>query len=163
MTSPSAYHSTLVVRRLLVAPAGRVFEALSDSQERSLYGASGEDNVILLDEADFRVGGHEAFRFGPRRNPRFRGRTTYHDIVPGHRIVATDVVYDRETPLSITVATLELVPRDAGTQVKLTAQIVWLDGADALDEATLRYETLIANLDRYLADAPSWPGASVGG
>jgi uncharacterized protein YndB with AHSA1/START domain len=153
MTKSSAYHSTMVLGRAFDATVARLYAALSDPAERALVGAAGDATVVVLDEADFRVGGREAFRFGSRINPRFRGQSLYHDIVPERRIVSTDMVYEREQLLSITVATLELEGEGCRTRVKLTAQIAWLDGADALDEPTLRYDTLLANLERHVGRA----------
>jgi uncharacterized protein YndB with AHSA1/START domain len=150
MSMHSTQHSTIVFGGTFDAPVARVYSAFSDPLERARLGAASERSGVILDSTDFRVGGSDEFRFGPKRDPRFRCRSTYLDIVPQCRIVSNDVIYERETRLSIAVTTLEFRPKGLRTQVKITAQLVSLDEADMIDDLNLRHATLIESLGRYL-------------
>lgn len=59
-------HATLVFERQVPASIEKVFAALADPVARSQWGAPSETAVILYDEADFREGGQDRFRCGPR-------------------------------------------------------------------------------------------------
>ncbi|MDX2156165.1 MAG: SRPBCC domain-containing protein [Hyphomicrobiaceae bacterium] len=152
MSALATHHRTVVLARTFEVPVTRLYAALSLADERARSASVGEDIHVVLDEVDFRVGGHDLLRFGPWGHPRFTVLSTYHDIVPERRIVSCDVVSERGTPVSVAVATIELKPLGHRCQLKLTAQLVALHDPDRLEGADVYYETLLANLGRYLAD-----------
>ncbi|HEX4894114.1 MAG TPA: SRPBCC domain-containing protein [Hyphomicrobiaceae bacterium] len=150
MTPHSTQHSTVVFGRVFDAPLARVYAAFSDPAERTRLGSAGRKAVFKLDRMDFRIGGSDDFHFGSRGSPRFRCQSMYLDIVPFARIVTSDVIYEREVRRSVVVTTVELKPAGHRTQVKITAQLVWLDGADEIDDLNIRHASLLDNLGRYL-------------
>ncbi len=80
-------HATFVFERTSKAPVERVFAALANPVERAQWGVPSEKAALVYDRADFREGGEDVFRCGPKENPQYRGVTTYLDIVPNERVV----------------------------------------------------------------------------
>ena len=107
-----------------------------------------------VDAGYVRVGGRDVFRFGRGNSLRFRGESIYHDIMPERRIVSSDIVSEGDVRLWVAATTLELTPMGPRTQLKLTAQVVWLDGADDVEGSDACYAALLAGLDRHLGGNP---------
>lgn len=150
MRDASTSHGTIVIGSIFDAAASDVYAAFSDARELQRLGAAGSGPAVVVDEVDFRLGGRCVYRFGNRRRPRFRGLMSYIDIVPGHRIIATEAIFEREMALSVSISTLELRTLGAGTELKLTVQTAALDGADRIEGAGPGSEILFANLVPYL-------------
>ena len=151
MTNPTVQHSTVVLARTYDASVARIFRAISDPIERMRVYAASEWLTVAFEQIDLRVGGRDIFRFGRGNSLRFRGESIYHDVVPERRIVCTDIVCEGDVRLWVAATTLELTSVGQRTQLRLTAQVVWLDGADAVEGSDACYETLLASLGRYLS------------
>jgi len=67
-------HSTIVVERRYDASPARVFAAWADAAGRSRWDVPGDDWELAEHEQDFRVGGREASRFGPKGIRAIRAR-----------------------------------------------------------------------------------------
>ncbi|MEZ5815778.1 MAG: SRPBCC domain-containing protein [Hyphomicrobiaceae bacterium] len=159
MTNPprqhTAEHRTVVLGRTLNGSLDRIYAAVSEPLERARIGAAGDGCVLLLDESDFRVGGRDAFRFGPKGNPRFHGEAIYHQIVPRALVVATEVVHAGDHCVSVTLTTLALLRKGEDTDLKLTAQVLALcDDPDLIDEAGARHQAWIETLAEHFGAAP---------
>ena len=129
MTERSATHDTFVIERTYDAAPARVFEAWAQPSAKRLW-FSGSEEANDGYELDFRVGGREVNRGGPPGGPIYTYDALYRDIVLEERIVYTYEMHMDETPISVSVATVELEPAGAGTRLTLTEQGVFLDGHD---------------------------------
>jgi uncharacterized protein YndB with AHSA1/START domain len=69
MTLKTTLHATLVFDREVPAPVEDVFAAVADPVARTEWGASSDTAVVIYDEADFREGGQDRFRCGPKADP----------------------------------------------------------------------------------------------
>jgi uncharacterized protein YndB with AHSA1/START domain len=85
-------------------------------------------------DQDFRVGGHERSRFGPKGAPHLREEGRFLDIVPNERIVSAATMHEDDLRISITLCTVEIAPDGGGTLLKLTDQSAFLDGRERPDE-----------------------------
>jgi uncharacterized protein YndB with AHSA1/START domain len=132
MASDDIQHATFVLERTTNAPIDRVFGALANPVERAAWGAPSEQDALVYEQADFREGGQDIFRCGPKHDPQFRGVTTYLDIVPNGRIVSTELVEANGRKLLATMSTTTLRPRGAGTTITVTIQATSLAGKDML-------------------------------
>jgi uncharacterized protein YndB with AHSA1/START domain len=150
MSKSAAEHSTIVLARTYDSPIDRVFAAFSDPEERVRVHALSTSFTFEFYKADQRVGGHDVFRFGPRRGLQFRGETFYHAIAPGRRIICTDIVHAGDIRLWVGLTTIELELIKRRTQVKVTTQIVRLDDDDSIQGAESRYSVYLENLGSYL-------------
>jgi uncharacterized protein YndB with AHSA1/START domain len=85
-------------------------------------------------EIDFRVGGRER-RQGPLPDGRaYTFQALYHDIVPARRIVFSyDMLVD-ENRISVSLATVQLTPEQAGTRLVFTEQGAFLDGHETPEQ-----------------------------
>ena len=101
--------------------------------------------VIAEQTFDFREGGRELKRFGPKGDPRLVADTLYLDIVPPHRIVFSYSMTSRGTPISVSLTTIEISAAAKDTHLLLTEQIAFLDGQD---NAANREEGLASMLDK---------------
>ena len=144
MTTRSAQHGTIRLERRYKASPARVFAAWSESEARAKWDVPGRW-VIAEQTFDFREGGREVKRFGPKGDPRLVADTLYLDIVPQRRIVFSYSMTSRGTPISVSLTTIELSPDGRDTHLLLTEQIVFLDGND---NAANREEGLASMLDK---------------
>ncbi len=145
MTLRSAQHGTIRLERRYKAAPARVFAAWAEPKARAQWDVPGRW-TIAEQTFDFREGGRELKRFGPRDDPRFVADTLYLDIVAGRRIVFSYSMTSRGAPISVSLTTVELSADGAAhTRLLLTEQIVFLDGND---DAAHREEGLSSMLDK---------------
>jgi uncharacterized protein YndB with AHSA1/START domain len=83
MTERSVTHATFTVERTYPAPPDAVFAAWADPSAKAEWFGGGDF------ELDFRVGGREVSRGGPRGGPVHTYEARYQDIVADERIVYT--------------------------------------------------------------------------
>ena len=84
---------------------------------------------------DFRVGGSEQFRYRFKEGTPFPGvelasNGHYFDIVPNQRIVTASSMAIGGRRISISLVTVELLPTATGTDLVLTHQAAFFEGAD---------------------------------
>jgi uncharacterized protein YndB with AHSA1/START domain len=145
MNSQELKHSTLVLERICAAPVERVFAAFANPQERASWGTPSETAAFIFDKVDFREGGVDVFHCGDKRNPQYRGVTTYYDIVPNKRIVSSEVVETQGRKLLISMSTTTFEPEGVRTKVIVTVQLTSLAGEDILNGAKFGHN---ASLDK---------------
>lgn len=144
MTRRTAEHGTIRLERRYNAAPSRVFAAWAQPAARTRWDVPGRW-VIAEQSFDFREGGRERKRFGPKDDPRFVAETLYLDIVPDRRIVYSYAMTARGVPISVSLTTVELAPDGAQTRLVLVEQVAFLDGND---KAADREEGLASMLDK---------------
>ncbi len=153
MSDISTDHGTITVERALAAPVARVYAAFADPKARESWGAPSDTAVFIYDEADFRVGGRDLARCGPKDDPRFRVETRYVDIVPERRVVWTETIREIERLLATNITTLELRPDGERTHVKVTVQVTSFVGPDMIKYTKAGHEGSLAGMARHLERA----------
>lgn len=113
--------------------------------------------MIAEQRFDFREGGRELKRFGPKDDPRFVADTLYLDIVSDRRIVFSYSMTSCGESVSVSLTTIELSADGKGTRLLLTEQIVFLDDKD---NAANREEGLASMLDKIGETLPQAPLSS---
>lgn len=130
MTKRSVTHATFAIERDYDASPSRVFNAFADKAAKDRWFAGVEGWEVAEYGLDFRVGGREIWRGGPPGGPQYRNDTRYQDIVPNERIIWTYEMHVGDQRISVSVATVQLEPRGAGTRLTFTEQGAFLDGLD---------------------------------
>lgn len=99
----------LVMRRTLRARPSIVFDALTKAELIRRWWAPRSLDVVLYEcDSDARVGGAYRFVFGKANQPRMAFSGVYKELVPGERIVFTQVFEQmREAGEVVITATLE--------------------------------------------------------
>jgi uncharacterized protein YndB with AHSA1/START domain len=151
MTEPSVTHATIVLERVYDASPARVFQALADPQARARWGTPSKNVDLVYDKTDFRVGGLDVSRCGPRGSLIYRVETRYVDIEPEQRIVSTEVVCEGWSRLSVSLITVELHPEGASTRLVLTDQIAAFGGKDMIAGSQAGFNAALDNLAVELA------------
>lgn len=144
MAARSTKHGTIELARLYKAPSARVYAAWAEPAQRAKWDVPGRW-VIVEQTFDFREGGCEIKRFGPAGDPRLLATTHYLEVIPAERFVYGYRMTSRDVPVSVSLTTVQLAGAPEGTRLKLTEQIVMLDGGDTL---ALREEGLASQLDK---------------
>ena len=148
MKARTAQHGTIRLERTFKAQPARVFAAWAEPKARAKWDVPGHW-VIAEQTFDFREGGRELKRFGPKDDARLVADTLYLDIVPQRRIVFSYSMTSHGMPISVSLTTIELSPAPSSggrnTHLLLTEQIVFLDGND---NAANREEGLASMLDK---------------
>ncbi len=150
-------HSTFVIERTYPASPARVFRAFADPKAKALWFKGPEEWGPSQHELDFRVGGREVSRGGPREGPQHVMQGTYQDIVPNQRIVFTYDMHLDDKRISVSLQTLEFKPEGKGTRLVLTEQGAYLDG---FDKPQLREEGTKALLDAMGASLGTEPASA---
>ncbi|MBA3906284.1 MAG: SRPBCC domain-containing protein [Pseudonocardiales bacterium] len=128
MSDRTVEHATFTLERTYNALPARVFAAFADpAQKARWFGPETGDNVVDL---DFTVGGTESMSGDIEGGPSFRYDAVYQDIVADERIVYTYDMHLDGRRISVSVATIELLPDGERTRLILTEQGVYLDGLD---------------------------------
>ena len=117
-------------RRTLEETAAMVFQAFADPTIKQRWFAGPEGWEEEQSEMDFRVGGRETSRGGPKGGPVHIFESRYQDIVPNERIIFAYDMHVDDKRISVSLATVELEPKGAGTRLVFTEQGAFLDGYD---------------------------------
>lgn len=153
MTQRSSYHDKFVIERVYAAPPARVFAAWANPAfKRKWFGGPDEwtRSPHLL---DFKIGGRESVSGGPPGGTLHRYEAMIHDIVPDRRIVLVYDMYLDDVRISVSLATVDLTPSGAGTQLVYTEQGVFLDGYDDAGSRERGTRDLLDKLEAALAAA----------
>jgi uncharacterized protein YndB with AHSA1/START domain len=128
MTQRSITHAMFSLERTYDASPSRVFHAFADPAAKAQWFGGPEEWGPAEAEVDFRVGGRETNRGGPKGGPVSSFVATYQDIVPDERIVYTYEMELDGTRVSVSLATIEFAPEGSGTRLTITEQGAFLDG-----------------------------------
>lgn len=139
-------HETIVLEQRFDAAPERVWAAFESVEARSRWGVPSAAVTLEFLETDFRVGGRDSSRCGPKADPRYRVETHYLDLVPPQRLLFTETVDEGERRLSAALITVELTADSSGTAMRFTAQITALDGADLASGVRMGYHAAFGNL-----------------
>ena len=151
MTESTVQHSTMVLDRTYDAPPARVFAAWADPAARVQWDVPGDDWVIAEYEQDFRVGGREASRFGPKGDAKYRSEGRYLDIVPDVRIISAGTMHEGDERISTTLCTVELLAEGKGTRLILTDQSAFLGDREKPSDREEGWGAILDKLGAHLA------------
>jgi uncharacterized protein YndB with AHSA1/START domain len=152
MTDRSVNHATFVIERDYPAKPARVFAAWADVKAKEAwmddpdFKSDGSEAVL-----DFRIGGHERFSGFAPDGTTYSYDATYYDIVPDRRLVYCYEMYSGDDRMSVSVATVDIVPGDSGTKLTYTEQGVFLDDIDKPEAREEGIAEMLDNLGKYLA------------
>jgi uncharacterized protein YndB with AHSA1/START domain len=130
MAEDSVTHDTVVVHRTYAASAKRVYAAWTDAAELERWYVPGDASwKAKMLKHDFSVGGGKRFTFGPP-DQTFTEDCVYVDIVPERRICYAMTISRGDKRITVSMVTVELIPRGARCDVRVTDQLAILDGGD---------------------------------
>lgn len=157
MVEPSVIHDTFVIERIYPVAASRVFAFLADAARKRRWFADSETRVADSFEMDFREGGIERSRSRMGERTPFPGAIlanegTYLDIVPNRRVVLATSMTLGERRISSSLITFELLEKDGATDLILTHQGAFYEGADGPRMRQGGWERLLDRLGQVLAD-----------
>lgn len=151
MTERSVVHATFVVERSYPVPPARVFAAWADPAIKAQWFGAPDESTVDPAVFDFQVGGRE-FSSGTAPNGQaYRYDAHFHDIVPNQRIVYAYEMQLDNLRISVSLATIELVPEGTGTRMRVTEQGAYLDGLDTPDQREQGTGSLLDRLGALLA------------
>ena len=149
-TNERPQHATINLERTYRAPLERVYSEFADPVARARWSAPSND-VLIYDQTEFRSGGRDLFRCGPKNDPKFRGETFYHLIVPNRRVVSSETLDVDGQRLAVSLSTLDFEPAGEGTNLKVTVQMVSLVGAGMIEGYESGNKSALENLGRHLS------------
>ena len=156
MEKPTTIHSTFVVERSYAAIPERVFDAFANPEKKRRWFFESDHHQLEHHELDFKVGGTEQARMKMGPDTPIAGKTItndtlYEDIQPGRRIVTAYRMSMDGRPFSVAVATIEIFKSAAGTDLTLTHQGAYFEGADGPEMRKGGWNSLLDRLGRDLA------------
>jgi uncharacterized protein YndB with AHSA1/START domain len=151
MTERSTEHASFTIQRRYAATPATVFAAWADEAAKSRWFSGPEEWEDEPHQLDFRVGGREVHRGGPRGGPVHTYRAIYWDIVPDERIVYTYEMLMDEARVSVSLATIDLKPEGERTLLILTEYGAFLDGLESPAGREQGWGSLLDALARALA------------
>jgi uncharacterized protein YndB with AHSA1/START domain len=151
MEKQSVTHSSFVIERSFPRTPERVFAAFADPAKKRRWFAESDGFAVREFEMDFRVGGIEQSRFKMQDGTPLANDTSYHDIVPNQRIVFAYTMSVAGRRISTSLATIELLPSDKGTDFIYTEQAAFFEGSDGAEIRKAGWSTIFERLERELA------------
>jgi uncharacterized protein YndB with AHSA1/START domain len=149
----SLHHATITLQHSYSAPLRQVFSEFADPLARARWSAPSND-VLIYDEADFRIGGKDVFRCGQKGDPKFLGVTHYLDIVPDARVVSSEVLHMDGQRLAVALTTLDFEPTEDGTNLTITVQMVSFVGPDMIQGYESGNKSALKNFSLHLSNMP---------
>ncbi len=151
MEEQTVIHNTFAVERAYAVPPERVFAAFADPAQKRRWYADDEHHQVESYELDFRVGGKEAYTSRlkegtPVAGLSLKSENIYREIVPNRRIIFTSTMAIEEKCFSVSLGTVELLRTEKGTDLILTFQSAFLEGADGPEMREAGWKTLLEKL-----------------
>jgi len=150
MEKLSVTHNTFVIERSYPTTPERVFAAFADPAKKRRWFAEGGSSGPKEFEMDFRVGGSEHSRSRMRDGTPLANDTSYHDIEPNRRIVFAYTMSVGGRRISASLATVELLASDKGTDFVYTEQAAFFEGSDGPQIREAGWSWLFEQLEKEL-------------
>ena len=156
MEEQAVIHSTFVIERSYSKAPERVFAAFADPAKKRRWFIEGENRDVEEFEMDFRVGAIERSRVRYGKGTPFPGAVftnegSYQDIVPNRRVVTASTMAFGDHHISASLVTIELLATDQGTDLILTHQGAFFEGADGPQIREAGWNKLLDRLAEELA------------
>ena len=148
----SVVHATFTLERVFDASPSRLFHALVDKTAKARWFAGCGDYVMLEHEMDVRPGGGERARGRWSNGLISTFEALYFDVAPNRRLIYTYEMKLDDRKISVSLATLQIAPAGAGSQLTLTEQGAFLDGYDDAGSRERGTAFLLGRLDASLKD-----------
>lgn len=157
MAEKTVLHDTFVLERHYPAAVERVYAAFADPAKKRRWFAESAHSQLEFCEMDFRVGGMERVRLKLLENSPVPGAicesTTYClEIQPERRLVYASSMSFQGRTISASLVTFELFANGAGTDLVLTHQAAFFEGADGPAMRREGWGKLLASLAEVLAN-----------
>jgi uncharacterized protein YndB with AHSA1/START domain/DNA-binding HxlR family transcriptional regulator len=131
MMDMTVLHGVFASERAYDCSVAEVFHAWTDPDAKARWFADPDAEH----ELDLRVGGRETLRTRRGDGSVLTFESIYQDVVPGERLVYTSTLSQGQTPLTVSVTSVEFAETDSGSRLLLTESGAFLDG---LEEPNLR-------------------------
>jgi uncharacterized protein YndB with AHSA1/START domain len=148
---PTVTHATFTIQRSYPTAPERVFAAFADPEKKRRWYGGAEGRTAEVFEMDFKVGGNDKTqtRLGP--NTPFPGvamtnHTTYQDIQPNRRIVFAYTMTIGDCRISASLATVEFLATDKGTDLVFTEQGAFFENSDGPERREAGWNHLLDNM-----------------
>ncbi|HEY0954643.1 MAG TPA: SRPBCC family protein [Roseateles sp.] len=142
-------HTSFVLERRFKTSAGRVFAAWADPATKLRWNDCHANTGATEFSMDFRPGGFETYRSRLPDGTLLAVDKVFLDIVANARIVFAYSMTAGGKALSASLVTVELTDTPAGSLLKLTEQLAYLDGHEDLAQRRRGTEE---GLDRLLLE-----------
>ena len=139
------------LHRTLPLPPDRLWPVLTDPAYREKWGGPDDTAVLVVDQADLRVGGLDKLRSGPGEAPDFEIETRWYDLTAPERAVFTETLIIGGERLCTSLVTYNLMPEGGGTALGVTVAVSSFSGPETLAEFQAGWEGGLANLARLCA------------
>lgn len=152
MNQVTTSHHTISLRRTYAAPVARVFACWREASALARWYVPGDaswSSKVL--EHDLRPGGTKRLEFGPRGEIPYLEDCRYEDIVPERRICFAMTILRGATRITTSMVTVELLPQGSRTELRVTDQMVILDGGDTAPDRERGWGETLDKLVRELA------------
>jgi uncharacterized protein YndB with AHSA1/START domain len=120
-------HGTFTLERTYDASPERVFNAFADPKQKAEWFRGPAEWTPPEQTHDFRVGGVETSRGGPKGGFVTYFEARYQDIIPNERIIYTYFMHFDGALMSVSLCTIELTPQGRGTKLTMTEAGAYLD------------------------------------
>lgn len=128
MAEPSIEHASFTIERRYEAPRAEVFAAWADPAAKARWFSGPDEWDVDPHELDFRIGGRELSRGGPKGGAVHTYNAIYWDIVPDERIVYTYEMLMDDTRVSVSLVTVALTSNRDATVLTLSEYGAFFDG-----------------------------------
>ena len=153
MSKRSANPGHFILERHYDFAPAQVFAAWANQEAKYRWFACTEGWEVEEYSLDFRVGGREICRGGPKGGAVHASDTIFWDIVPNERIIFSFDMHVGDARIPVSLTTVEFRPEGSGTLLIYGEQIIFLDGFDHPVEREQGTREMLNSLDAELRRA----------
>jgi uncharacterized protein YndB with AHSA1/START domain len=151
MESGSVTHDTFVIERTYPVSADRVFAAFSDEAKKRRWYAESNSHDVEEFSQDFRIGGAERLHYRFKEGTPFKGvvvlnEGVFQNIVPNQCIVTSSNMSLGGKYISASLVTIEFLTVKDGTDLVVTHQGAFFEGADGPEMRQAGWRVLLERL-----------------
>jgi uncharacterized protein YndB with AHSA1/START domain len=147
-TQTRILHDAIAMERTFNASPARVFAAWESVEARLRWSIPFPEAGAAYHQAEFKVGGLDIMRCGPKNDMRFLAHVRYLEILPDARIVMAESVAEDGKIRAASLITIEFEPAGKATKQTVTMQVSAFDGSDMLDGYRTGWTAALDNLAR---------------
>lgn len=151
MSKRKVVHDSFTIERVYPASPARVFKAWANAESKARWFIGPGEWKLFKRELDFRVGGQEVLSGQIPGQVAHHFHAIYHDIVQDQRIVYGYHMLLGDTPISVSLATVQIEPEGSGTRLVFTEQCAFLDDFDDRGSREEGTRLLLDQLGTWLA------------